>query len=191
MVKNDVFTAFEILLEEIEMVIANLKEEAAIALQKSEYDKAEKIIENTKDVEQFREKIKELQNEWQRKFPGLSGKSKTKRRRKITSKLKRGLRTPEDEFRIPILEAIVELGGSAPMSKVLNLVEKKMKGKLNEYDYQTLQSTSSIRWKNTAQWCRNTMVREGLLKSDSPRGIWEISEKGIRYLQEKNLDNTW
>ena len=185
MVKKDVFTAFEILLEEIEMVIANLKEEAAIALQKSDYDKAEKIIGNTKDIEQFREKIKELQNEWQRKFPGLSGKSKTKRKRKITAKLKRGLRTPEDEFRIPILEAIVELGGSAPMSKVLNLVEKKMKGNLNEYDYQTLQATNSIRWKNTAQWCRNTMVREGLLKSDSPRGIWEISEKGIRYLQEK------
>jgi hypothetical protein len=28
------------------------------------------------------------------------------------------------------------------------------------------------------------MVREGLLKSDSPRGIWEISERGRKALQE-------
>jgi restriction system protein len=26
------------------------------------------------------------------------------------------------------------------------------------------------RWRNTAQWCRNTLVNEGLLKKDSPWG---------------------
>jgi hypothetical protein len=56
------------------------------------------------------------------------------------------------------------------MSKVLNLMERKMRGILNNYDYQPLPSDpNTIRWRNTAQWCRNTMVREGLLKSDSPR----------------------
>jgi len=28
------------------------------------------------------------------------------------------------------------------------------------------------------------LVREGLLKDDSPWGIWEISEKGEKYLKE-------
>jgi len=32
-----------------------------------------------------------------------------------------------------------------------------------------------VHWRNRAQWYRNTLLREGLLKSDSPRGIWEIS----------------
>ena len=100
-------------------------------------------------------------------------------------RLKRGLRTSEDAFRKPILEALVELEGRAEMSKVLDLVEKKMQGILNDYDYQSLPSDpKTIRWRNTAQWCRNTMVREGLLKSDSPRGIWEISERGRKALQE-------
>jgi len=79
----------------------------------------------------------------------------------------------------------VELGGRAEMSKVLDLVEKKVQGILNDYDRRPLPSNPKIiRWRNTAQWCRNTMAREGLLKSDSPRGIWEISERGRKALQE-------
>ncbi len=98
---------------------------------------------------------------------------------------KKGLRTSEDAFRRPILEALVEWGGRAEMSKVLDLVEKKMEGILNDFDRQPLRSDPNIiRWRNTAQWCRNTMAREGLLKSDSPRGIWEISERGRKALQE-------
>ncbi|MFN3396352.1 MAG: winged helix-turn-helix domain-containing protein, partial [Thermodesulfovibrionales bacterium] len=42
------------------------------------------------------------------------------------------------------------------------------------------------RWENTAQWCRNTLVQEGLLSSDSPRGIWEITAEGEKLLREKN-----
>ncbi len=62
-----------------------------------------------------------------------------------------------------------------------------MKDKLNEYDYQVLSFNNTVRWKNTAQWCRNTMVQEGLLNSDSPKGIWEISKKGIEYLKKAEL----
>jgi len=40
-----------------------------------------------------------------------------------------------------------------------------------------------VRWRNTAQWCRHTMVQEGLLKRDSPHGIWEITEKGRQALE--------
>lgn len=48
-----------------------------------------------------------------------------------------------------MLEALVELRGLTSMLKVLELVEKKMR------------NNNIIRWKNTAQWCRNTMVQEG------------------------------
>ena len=41
-----------------------------------------------------------------------------------------------------------------------------------------------IRWRNTAQWTRNTMVNEGLLAKDSPWGIWEITEKGRKFYEE-------
>lgn len=40
-----------------------------------------------------------------------------------------------------------------------------------------------IRWRNTAQWARKTIVQEGLLASDSPKEIWEITRKGREYLK--------
>ena len=43
-------------------------------------------------------------------------------------------------------------------------------------------STASRRWRNAAQWARNSMIHEGLLKADSPRGVWEISDQGRRAL---------
>ncbi|WP_052297133.1 winged helix-turn-helix domain-containing protein [Marinithermus hydrothermalis] len=105
-------------------------------------------------------------------------------KRKTRDRLSRGLRTPENAFRQPILEALVELGGSAPVNDVLERVQQKMAHVLNEYDYQPLPSDPrSARWRNTAQWCRNALVREGLMKSDSPYGIWEISEQGREALR--------
>ena len=71
----------------------------------------------------------------------------------------------------------MELGGSAPIGEMLDRVEQKMKDVLNEYDYEPLLSDPrSVRWRNTAQWCRNTLVREGMMKGNSPHGVWEISE---------------
>ncbi|MEM3484447.1 MAG: winged helix-turn-helix domain-containing protein [Candidatus Methanomethyliaceae archaeon] len=119
-----------------------------------------------------------MQSEWINLFSVNLPTTRSKRR-KSSMRLQRGLRTPEDAFRQPILEALVELGGSGTLEQVLEIVGKKMENILNGYDRMPLPSDpSSIRWKNTAQWCRNTMVREGLLKADSPRGIWEISDKG-------------
>ncbi len=182
--RNEVHIAFEILLEEIEQVANSINDAGAEAFQKGAYDEAHQMIEIAKRLTEFRERVKALQDEWRSIFTGYAPEGRV-RRRKRPKRLKRGLRTSEDAFRKPILKALVELGGRAEMSKVLDLVERKMRGILNDYDYQPLPSDpNTIRWRNTAQWCRNTMVREGLLKSDSPRGIWEISERGRRALQE-------
>lgn len=81
------------------------------------------------------------------------------------------------------------LGSSAPIDKVLELVYEKMKDRLNEYDLQPLPSSpKQSRWRNTAQWCRKTMVSEGLLKPDSPRGVWEITDAGREQVLEKGAD---
>lgn len=33
-----------------------------------------------------------------------------------------------------------------------------------------------------SRWARNAMVKEGLLSSDSPRGVWKITQGGLRWL---------
>ena len=111
------------------------------------------------------------------------------RHRSITvlkrKKLRKGLKTPQQAYRQPILEALSELGGSAYVGDVLQMVEKKMKPVLNEIDYQKLPSGVDIRWHNTAMWERFKLVKEGLLKSESPNGIWELSDKGLQELRER------
>ena len=100
-------------------------------------------------------------------------------------KLRKGVRTPQQAYRRPILEALYELGGSASVSDVLELVEKKMKQILSEVDYQKLPSGVDIRWRNTAMWERLKLVKDGLLKSESPNGIWELSDKGVQEVEAK------
>jgi hypothetical protein len=93
--------------------------------------------------------------------------------------LQRGLRTPEEEYRLPILQALVQLGGKSTPNKILDQVGEIMRDTLNQYDKEHLTSTPSLaRWRNTAHWTRNSLVNEGLLSKDSPKGIWEITEAG-------------
>jgi len=183
---NDVNRAFEILLEEIELVANNLNEEGAAAFKAGNYDAARHAIEEATRLADFRDKVKALQKEWASlvvKRPQREAKARLLGK----SRLPRGLRTPEEAFRRPVLEALVELGGKAPIGNVLDLVGEKMKAILTKYDLEPLPSDRKrIRWRNTAQWCRNTLVREGLMKSDSPYGIWEISGSGRKALQNES-----
>jgi hypothetical protein len=98
-------------------------------------------------------------------------------------RLARGLRTPESAFVLPILCVLDQLGGSAQMRQVLARVGEAMKNDFREVDHQPLKSDPGRpRWSNTAQWARNTMVSDGLLKNNSPHGVWEITEAGRKYL---------
>jgi hypothetical protein len=101
-----------------------------------------------------------------------------------SGRLRRGLRTPEQEFIFPILRALQELGGQAPMQQVLERVGSMMKDQLKEADHQPLMSEpGKPRWINTAQWARNTMVSRGQLRNDCPRGIWEMTAAGVQHLR--------
>lgn len=175
--------AILLLLDEIELVADELNNRGTRALQSRDYDSARKVIEIATRLGGFRDQVVALQKELDEVFkPSL----RSRRRRGPGSRkprLPRGLRTLEKLFRRPILEALVESGGSAPSKEVLELVEKKMEKTLTPDDYKTLQSKRTLRWQNTARWCRQKLVEEGLMKSDSPRGVWEISEKGRSALE--------
>ena len=106
------------------------------------------------------------------------------KKRRSEERLHRGLMTPQSQYRIPILQSLIELDGRGEVNEILDRVYEKMKDILNEYDLEQLPSGQDYRWRNTSKWARNTMVNEGLLRKDSPYGIWEISEKGRKYLNE-------
>ena len=116
---------------------------------------------------------------------GISGNSQKKR--KMGSRLPGGVRTTATRYRIPILQALIELGGQGKSGIVLERVCQQMKDIFVPVDLEKIPA-GELRWRNAAQWERVKMVKEGLLCNDSPRGIWEITEKGRKYLEEHNYE---
>jgi hypothetical protein len=97
----------------------------------------------------------------------------------------RGEKTPQAEYVIPILQALVEAGGSGRTADIVDRVGEIMSSRLNEYDRRTL-SAGEIRWRNTAMWCRNTMANKTnprFLNPSSQHGLWEITEAGREHLK--------
>jgi len=74
------------------------------------------------------------------------------------------------------------------MGYYMKKVEAKMKYKLTKLDHAKLPSGAYVRWKNYAMWERKNMVDDGLLKKDSPRGIWEITNKGKTHVIKSKND---
>lgn len=102
-------------------------------------------------------------------------------------RIPRGLKVPQSEYEIPILESLYSLGGKGRMQKVLDMVKEKMEHRFSDIEYQTLKNGSTKRWESTAQFARNALVLRGLLKrpEESGWGVWELTELGIAEV-EKN-----
>ncbi len=136
-----------------------------------------------------RNQLQSLRDAWP--LPGeaqpAASQPTTRRRKKRSTrakKLGRGKKTPQSDYVLPILQVLEEMGARGVVADVLDRVGEIMAGVLNEHDRGTLNS-GDIRWRNTAQWARQRMKEQGLLASNSPTGIWEITEMGRRRLCEQ------
>ena len=184
---SNVSSAFEMLLEEVEAEIDFVNGVGAKAFEGRDYDKAKEALERTGTLTAFRDKVAALRKEWDQLAAAAERDEdeETRDQRRNLGKLRKGLRTPTEAYVVPILRALDEMGGSGETAAVLDLVGKIMKSVLKDVDHQPLASNpDNLRWRNAAQWTRNNMVNDGLLKNDSPRGVWEISEKGLEELSK-------
>lgn len=116
-----------------------------------------------------------------RRILGLAGSTST-RPRQTPKRAPRGSSTPKREYYIPILEAVAELSGKAEAREALDRVYPKIKGRLKTHDHDLLSSGETV-WRNATRWARADLVRKGLLKKDSPNGVWEISDAGRKFLK--------
>ena len=97
---------------------------------------------------------------------------------------RQGLKTPSRDFRRPILQVLIEMGGRGERKQVLEQVGAVMASRLRDYDRETLKD-GSLRWKKTAEFQCTEMRKVRLLKSGSRKGLWEISDQGRAYWKEQ------
>ncbi|MGJ8635707.1 MAG: winged helix-turn-helix domain-containing protein [Phycisphaerales bacterium] len=187
--QQDVSSGFEILLEEVEAEIDFVNNVGSKGFEVRDYERAKEALERAGLLIAFRDKIATLRAEWESLAAVAESQEdeETKAERTNLGRLRKGLRTPEIQYQVPILQALSDQGGSAKASEVLERVGEIMKARLKEVDYEPLASGSdNPRWRNAAQWARNSMVNEGYLKRDSPRGVWELTETGRHSLKERS-----
>ncbi|HEV2248356.1 MAG TPA: winged helix-turn-helix domain-containing protein [Terriglobia bacterium] len=179
--------AFEILLEEMETEIEIINQSGAKAFAARNYEAARAVLERADQITALRERLSGLRNEWEKLVPvaGANGAGSKKNGSHDLSRLHRGIRTREAAYFKPILQVLNQMGGFGDMADVLERLPKLMKGTLTDLDFEPLAANSEVpRWWNTAQWAQSAMVQAGLLKSDSPRGIWEMTEAGHKLIAE-------
>ena len=183
----NVLAAIEMLLEELDTELDWHGEANASAMARRDFTSARQALARAERAATFREKVTALQQEWEQQPPPPPGRvvepktpptSPAAVPRRNLGRAGRGRRTPEEAYYEPILTALAELGGRARVEDVLARVEQKMRGAFNDVDREAVPSTGEARWRNAARWARSTLVKQGLLKSGSPYGVWELSDAG-------------
>lgn len=173
---DTISTAFEQIIEELEEERNTLTNRIAEHASQGQYDDVVRLGQHGNQLEGFRSQVMHLRNEWRQHFVAKPDKTPLKRRI-------RGLRTPQSAYYRPILQSLIELGGTARASEVIALVAPKVQHLLNAYDREPLDSNPrELRWQNAIHWARNDLREQGLIVSGSPQGIWEISDAGRRFV---------
>ena len=116
---------------------------------------------------------------------GRRGKRARNKPRTHGTRAPAGSLLPESEYIDPILRVIADKGGRAPAREVIEGVGAIVGDRLTRLDKEKMAS-GAIRWHNRTQFTRLRMIDQGLLKHGSPRGLWEISDEGLRRLASES-----
>lgn len=93
-----------------------------------------------------------------------------------------GRKLPQKEFRNPLLLTLEKLGGAGSLEEIRDAMHPLVEARLSPADYKLVE-TGEARWWNATCWERSDLKKEGYLRSDSPRGRWELSDEGRRKAQ--------
>jgi negative regulator of replication initiation len=108
------------------------------------------------------------------------------RSRQFTGRAKTGEILDRRAYDRPILKALARRGGSGRVNEILDEVGEVVADQLTERDHEVIKS-GAVRWRNRAMWRRLRLVEAGLLRDDSPRGVWELTKAGEEAASQRDL----
>jgi Mrr N-terminal domain len=100
-----------------------------------------------------------------------------RRRRAELTRAQPGTILADEEYELPLLAILDSHGGRAPTREVLDELGERLRDRLMPADHERLGS-GDIRWRNRAQFVRLRLIEQGDMASESPRGLWEITDQG-------------
>jgi hypothetical protein len=171
--------AFDLLQDELDAHLADLQTDIAETAKRGAYDKVTQLAKAAQELADLKKELAGVEKRYNR----LIETDEPDESAPEDKRIRKGLKTPQAAYQRPILQALVDLGGRSKLHPVLDRVYELMKAQLNEHDLAILPSDGvTPRWRNTAQWARNSLREQGLIRDDTPRSVWEISEQGRKWL---------
>ena len=182
--------SFKLLIEKLEKILPVLNKYGSKLVEEKHYDEAREIISKAETMVSLQNKVKALQEEWQSlEVQTIEFKMQTEDMvEKDIQEIKKQFRSEphlhNKDFRVPILQALVNLGGRSQRKYVFGELEKILADKLTENDWQKPPSNKKLtRWQTIATHTRTDLLNEGLITLNPQKGIWIITEKGRNALK--------
>jgi hypothetical protein len=177
-IKNEDTSGKEAQLREISKAIERLEKVNIIVPDVLRAEKT-KIAANLNEISIPILHLQYLQTEFDsltKKINSLIGKKQNIKR----SGIKRGIRNLEPKTKAKVLreliiQALMKLGGSGRKKEIVNAIEIMYKGKFLPGDLIWRTGAREYAWKNNIAWERLNMIKAGILKTDSPTGVWELT----------------
>lgn len=121
-------------------------------------------------LESLRGELESISAEIQKILPAKDYDTKPRRRRPRSNVP----RTDKQVLREYLVKALKAQGGRASIHDTLKWMREHLQNRFLPGDLET-RTSGEVVWENNTCWERYNLVQEGILKSDSPRGVWELN----------------
>jgi len=193
--KDEINESFSSLFVNVDNLISEMKQQSSEEILNGTVTAAQKLLEQILPYQTFHEKLKEAKNVFdeigevsQNDIEAVKEKIASLDQDQIDKEVEGANQesdiTSQINFRIPILKALIYLGGSSEEVEVTEFVKKDMKSKLTKKDFEVPDNENQELWINNLYCETTTMIDEGLLSKESSKNNWEIAQKGIDYLSK-------
>jgi restriction system protein len=196
-IPDNIAASLDLLQDSLAEEVTRINEEGSKAMRAGDYPTAKEVLAFALRLEDFGKRVKDLNTAWSQ-LKGLSENSSSKVQQIVSEKFQQivsrrffgresnGEITPQTAFFRPVLEALLEREGSGEPKQIIERVGEMMKSRLMPKDFEKLLSDGrrEARWRVNVRYARKQMVDKfGYMKKGSPRGIWEVSDEGRKWLK--------
>lgn len=193
--KEEIYSSFTSLFGNVDNLISEMKLKSSEEILNGSVEEAQKLLSQIIPYQKFYEKLLDAKSAFDKissvskeEIEQVKEKIETLNQKEIDKKVKENNKdsdvTTQVNYRIPILKALIYLGGSSEEADVTEFVKKEMKNKLTDKDLTVPKGEDKEVWLSNMYFETATMIDEGLLTKGSSNKNWEIAQKGIDYLSK-------
>ena len=192
MSNDKISIAFDRVAEDLEELLSAFNQYGSTLLEEQKYQQAREVISKAERVLSLQNLVRDLRDEWIKMDSPVTDVGEQLLEdpegipREFNNTLRSEPHTDNKAIKMPILTALVNLGGRARRKELFAELEKVMANEFTETDLKTLPSDEKTTvWQCIAAHALQNLKKEGLISINKLSGFSEISEKGLDLLTKE------